>query len=166
MKADLEAGKKVAGWYDEKTGRVYLYMPNVRDTYTAEKTVWHEVVGHKGLRGLMGKDFNQFLRTLWNDLDSPVNKDMRAYVKSRMDKDALSFYDAIEEYLAESAEKGKGEPGFWNNIKNKFSDFSSLNLVGKTNVLYFCSCIYKINIYDESTTRRILTLTLVSIQNC
>ena len=155
VKADLEAGKKVAGWYDEKTGRVYLYMPNVRDTYTAEKTVWHEVVGHKGLRGLMGKDFNQFLRTLWNDLDSPVNKDMRAYVKSRMDKDALSFYDAIEEYLAESAEKGKGEPGFWNNIKNKFSDFSSLNLVGKTNVLYFCSCIYKINIYDESTTRRI-----------
>ena len=94
----------------------------------------------------MGKDFNQFLRTLWNDLDSPVNKDMRAYVKSRMDKDALSFYDAIEEYLAESAEKGKGEPGFWNNIKNKLSDFSSLNLVGKTNVLYFCSCIYKINI--------------------
>ncbi|MDD7046169.1 MAG: DEAD/DEAH box helicase family protein [Prevotella sp.] len=155
VKADLEAGKKVAGWYDEKTGRVYLYMPNVRDTYTAEKTVWHEVVGHKGLRGLMGKEFNQFLRTLWNDLDSPVNKEMRAYVKSRMDKDALSFYDAIEEYLAESAEKGKGEPGFWNNIKNKFSDFSSLNLVGKTNVLYFCSCIYKINIYDESTTRRI-----------
>ena len=155
VKADLEAGKKVAGWYDDKTGRVYLYMPNVRDTYTAEKTVWHEVVGHKGLRGLMGKEFNQFLRTLWNDLDSPVNKEMRAYVKFRMDKDALSFYDAIEEYLAESAEKGKGETGFWNNIKNKFSDFSSLNLVRKTNVLYFCSCIYKINIYDESTTRRI-----------
>ena len=155
VKADLQAGKKVAGWFDEKMGKVYLYMPNVRDTYTAEKTVWHEVVGHKGLRGLMGKEFNQFLRSLWNDLDSPINKEMRAYVKSRMDKDALSFYDAIEEYLAESAEKGKGEQGFWNNIKNKFSDFSSLSLVRKTNVLYFCSCINKINIYDESTTRRI-----------
>ena len=47
-------GKKVQGWYDEKTGEVHLYLPNIHDSYTAEKTVWYETVGHKGMRGLLG----------------------------------------------------------------------------------------------------------------
>ena len=114
VKASVEAGKKVTGWYDEKTGKVYLYMPNVKDTYTAEKTIWHEVVGHKGLRGLFGSDFNKLMRTLWYDIDSPINKELKAYVSERMKKDPMSIYDAIEEYLADAAEKGKGERGFWN----------------------------------------------------
>lgn len=122
VKADVKAGKNVTGWFDEKTGKVYLYMPNVRDTYTAEKTIWHEVVGHRGLRGLFGDDFNKFMRSLWYDIDSPINKELKAYVQERMAKDPLSFYDAIEEYLADAAEKGRGERGFWNNIKNKMVD--------------------------------------------
>lgn len=122
VRRDIENGKQVTGWYDENTGEVRLYMPNIHDSYTAEKTVWHETVGHKGMRGLLGDKFNDYMRGLWMDLDNPVNAELRAYVKERMDKDSMGFYDAIEEFIAESAEKGKGEPGFWNYIKNKVTD--------------------------------------------
>ncbi len=122
VRRDIESGKKVTGWYDEKTGEVHLYMPNIHDAYTAEKTVWHETVGHKGMRGLLGDKFNDYMRGLWMDLDNPVNAELRAYVKERMSKDSMGFYDAIEEFIAESAEKGKGESGFWNYIKNKVTD--------------------------------------------
>lgn len=122
VRRDIENGKQVTGWYDENTGEVHLYMPNIHDSYTAEKTVWHETVGHKGMRGLLGDKFNDYMRGLWMDLDNPVNAELRAYVKERMGKDSMGFYDAIEEFIAESAEKGKGEPSFWNNIKNKVTD--------------------------------------------
>ena len=122
VRRDIENGKQVTGWYDENTGEVRLYMPNIHDSYTAEKTVWHETVGHKGMRGLLGDKFKDYMRGLWLDLDNPVNAELRAYVKERMGKDSMGFYDAIEEFIAESAEKGKGEPGFWNYIKNKVTD--------------------------------------------
>ena len=122
VRKDIENGKKVTGWYDEKTGEVHLYMPNIHDTYTAEKTVWHETVGHKGMRGLLGDKFNDYMRSLWMDLDNPINAELRAYVKEKMNMNHLGFYDAIEEFIAKSAEDGKGEPGFWNYIKNKVTD--------------------------------------------
>ena len=122
VRKDIESGKQVTGWYDEKTGEVHLYMPNIHDTYTAEKTVWHETVGHKGMRGLLGDKFDSYMRDLWMDLDNPINAELRAYVKERMNSDHFGFYDAIEEFIAKSAEDGKGEPGFWNYIKNKVTD--------------------------------------------
>ena len=122
VRKDIENGKQVTGWYDEKTGEVHLYMPNIHDSYTAEKTVWHETVGHKGMRGLLGDKFNDYMRSLWMDLDNPINAELRAYVKEKMNMNHLGFYDAIEEFIAKSAEDGKGEPGFWNYIKNKVTD--------------------------------------------
>ena len=122
VRKDIEKGKQVTGWYDEKTGEVHLYMPNIHDTYTAEKTVWHETVGHKGMRGLLGDKFDSYMRDLWMDLDNPINAELRAYVKEKMNMNHLGFYDAIEEFIAKSAEDGKGEPGFWNYIKNKVTD--------------------------------------------
>lgn len=122
VRKDIEDGKEVTGWYDEKTGEVHLYMPNIHDSYTAAKTIWHETVGHKGMRGLLGDKFHDYLRSLWMDMDSPINKALHEYVKERMAKEPLSMYDAIEEFIADAAEKGKGEPGFWNNVKNKVVD--------------------------------------------
>lgn len=122
VRKDIENGKQVTGWYDEKTGEVHLYMPNIHDTYTAEKTVWHETVGHKGMRGLLGDKFNDYMRSLWMDLDNPINAELRAYVKEKMNMNHLGFYDAIEEFIAKSAEDGKGESGFWNYLKNKVTD--------------------------------------------
>lgn len=123
-RAAIEDGRKITGWYDEKTGEVHLYMPNIRDRYTAEKTIWHEVVGHKGMRELFGEDrFEKFLRDVWYDLDKPENADLKKLVDEERKYNPLNIYDAIEEGIARLAEDGKGEPGFWNGIKNKVSDF-------------------------------------------
>ena len=123
-KAAIEDGRKITGWYDEKTGEVHLYMPNIHDRYTAEKTIWHEVVGHKGMRELFGEErFDKFLRDVWYDLDKPENAALKKLVDEERKYNPLNIYDAIEEGIARLAEDGKGEAGFWNGIKNKVSDF-------------------------------------------
>ena len=123
-KAAIEDGRKITGWYDEKTGEVHLYMPNIHDRYTAEKTIWHEVVGHKGMRELFGDErFDKFLREVWYDLDKPENAALKKLVDEERKFNPLNIYDAIEEGIARLAEDGKGEQGFWNGIKNKVSDF-------------------------------------------
>lgn len=123
-KAAIEDGRKITGWYDEKTGEVHLYMPNIYDRYTAEKTIWHEVVGHKGMRELFGDErFDKFLREVWYDLDKPENAALKKLVDEERKFNPLNIYDAIEEGIARLAEDGKGEAGFWNGIKNKVSDF-------------------------------------------
>lgn len=123
-KAAIEDGRKITGWYDEKTGDVHLYMPNIHDRYTAEKTIWHEVVGHKGMRELFGDErFDKFLREVWYDLDKPENAALKKLVDEERKFNPLNIYDAIEEGIARLAEDGKGEAGFWNGIKNKVSDF-------------------------------------------
>ena len=123
-KSAIEEGRKITGWYDEKTGEVHLYMPNIHDRYTAEKTIWHEVVGHKGMRELFGDErFDKFLREVWYDLDKPENAALKKLVDEERKFNPLNIYDAIEEGIARLAEDGKGEPGFWNGIRNKVSDF-------------------------------------------
>ena len=123
VKKAIEDGKEVTGWYDERTGEVHLYMPNIHDRYTAEKTIWHETVGHKGMRGLMGEQFDKFLRDMWYDLDKPENAELKKLVDEERRRNPLNIYDAIEEGIARLAEEGRGEPGFWRNIRNKVTDF-------------------------------------------
>ena len=119
----IERGENVTGWYDEKTGEVHLYMPNIHDRYTAEKTIWHEVVGHKGMRELIGEEnYSIFLRSLWYDLDRPENARLKELVSEELKYNPLDFENGIEEGIARLVEDGKGEPGFWNNIKNKVTD--------------------------------------------
>lgn len=123
-KKAIEEGRNITGWYDEKTGEVCLYMPNIHDRYTAEKTIWHEVVGHKGMRELFGEErFEKFLRDVWYDLDKPENAALKKLVDEERKFNPMNIYDAIEEGIARLAEDGKGEAGFWNGIKNKVSDF-------------------------------------------
>ena len=122
-KAAIEEGRNITGWYDEKTGEVHLYMPNIHDRYTAEKTIWHETVGHKGMRGLMGESFDKFLDSVWYDLDKPENAGLKKLVAEEMKYSPLDYRNAIEEGIARMAEEGKGEYGFWNTIRNKVTDF-------------------------------------------
>ena len=124
VKADIESGKNVTGWYDEKTGEVHLYMPNIHDRYTAEKTIWHEVVGHKGMRELLGEDgFRKFIREVWDNLDKPEYASLKKLVDEERRYNPFGIEDAIEEGIARLAEEGRGDAGLWNSIKNKVSDF-------------------------------------------
>lgn len=122
-KARLEKGEKVEGWYDERTGEVVLYMPNVHDSYTAEKTVWHEIVGHKGMRELFGNDnYDKFLDDIYFNLDKPEYADLKKLVMKVLQYNPFDYRNAIEEAIARMAEEGHGEHGLWNNLKNKVAN--------------------------------------------
>lgn len=122
-KARLEKGEKVEGWYDERTGEVVLYMPNVHDSYTAEKTVWHEIVGHKGMRELFGNDnYDKFLDDIYFNLDKPEYADLKKLVMKELQYNPFDYRNAIEEAIARMAEDGHGEHGLWNNLKNKVAN--------------------------------------------
>lgn len=122
-KARLEKGEKVEGWYDESTGEVVLYMPNVHDSYTAEKTVWHEIVGHKGMRELFGNDnYDKFLDDIYFNLDKPEYADLKKLVMKELQYNPFNYRNAIEEAIARMAEEGHGEQGLWNNLKNKVTN--------------------------------------------
>ena len=56
-----ERQKKAKGWYDTKTGEVVVVLPNNISLDDAIETALHELVGHKGLRGVMGEVFDGFL---------------------------------------------------------------------------------------------------------
>ena len=122
-KARLEKGEKVEGWYDDRTGEVVLYMPNVHDSYTAEKTVWHEIVGHKGMRELFGNgNYDKFLDDIYFNLDKPEYADLKKLVVKELQYNPFGYRNAIEEAIARMAEEGHGEHGLWNNLKNKVTD--------------------------------------------
>lgn len=60
-----DAKKGMKGWFDPKTGKVVVILPNVSDTQDAVETMLHEAVGHRGLRALFGKRYNDFLNQVF-----------------------------------------------------------------------------------------------------
>lgn len=90
------------GWYDTKTGEVYLVLPNAESMADGQATILHEVVAHKGLRGLLGDSFTPTMETVFDSLPQETQE-------SLMD----DFDDktvAAEEYCAHMAE-AMSDPG-------------------------------------------------------
>lgn len=90
------------GWYDTKTGEVYWVLPNAESMADAQATILHEVVAHKGLRGLLGDSFIPTMETVFDSLPQETQE-------SLMD----DFDDktvATEEYCAHMAE-AMSDPG-------------------------------------------------------
>lgn len=55
-RAAVEAGKEVTGWYNTKTGEVEIYAPEIMSQRDLDQTYVHEVVSHKGIEELLGKE--------------------------------------------------------------------------------------------------------------
>lgn len=117
---DLERKKRGSkGWYDRKTGEVFFVLPNAENIADAQATVLHEVVGHKGLRGLLGDKFDDMLYTVFKDFPDTL--------KSELTKEALKNYSGdiripVEEFLARCAEEDI-VPSFWEKIKASLKAF-------------------------------------------
>lgn len=85
------------GWYDPKTGEVVVVLPNAKDVGDAKATVLHEVVGHKGIRGLFGDKIGEFTKRV---LDSMPESERKKWVEKYGENEQL----AAEEYVAQFAE--------------------------------------------------------------
>ena len=67
--------RRAKGWWSSRTGEVVVVLPNNVNVADVENTVVHEVVGHKGLRALIGAErFDDFLREVYNHASNPIRK--------------------------------------------------------------------------------------------
>ena len=96
------------GWYDPKTGEVVIVLPNANDVRDAQATVLHEVVGHKGIRGLFGDKIGEFTKRV---LDAMPEAERKKWVEKYGGNEQL----AAEEYVAQFAE-GYENPTMWEKI--------------------------------------------------
>lgn len=66
-KREIRKGGRIAGWYEPSTGAVMLYMPHLTDMTEIDKTITHEIVAHKGLAHMLGKNkHNALLDRVWD----------------------------------------------------------------------------------------------------
>lgn len=113
------------GWYDPKTGQVVVVLPNAESADDVEATILHEVVGHKGLQELVGKDqFGKFL----DEVFEGANEAVRNGIVERSKRYGWNTRLATEEYIAELAEQGFKDleaRDLWNVVRNAYYNLLS-----------------------------------------
>ena len=103
-----ERKRSSKGWMD-KNGEIYIVLPNATNANDAKKTILHEIVAHKGLRGLLGKEkFDNLCDNVWNS--------MSELDKIKFGNKYGSHREAADEYMASLAENDVN-PTTWEMIK-------------------------------------------------
>ena len=119
----IEQGAK--GWYDPATHTVHVYLPNCADANDAQRTVFHEKIGHEGMEVLLGGEDG--VRKFANFVYRSVGKDVRGKIidfANKYDPDWKNpdrMNVGTQEYIAHLAEEGpKTAEDFslWTKIKH------------------------------------------------
>ena len=110
---------EISGMYDVGSGEVYINLSNIRSEADAVRTVLHEVVGHKGLRELIGKEeYDTEMMRLYRLLPLDARREVSGRAVERYDGD---FAVAMDEYLAEQAERDE-TPSWWQRVVSAVRD--------------------------------------------
>ena len=113
---------RAKGWYDTKTGKIVIILPNHTSGQDVMRTILHEGVAHHGLRELFGEDFDTFLENVYNN----ASKEIREAINRLAAKNDWNFKVATEEYLAGMAEDTNFDraeyQSWWGKIKFLFLD--------------------------------------------
>lgn len=117
-KEAIQKGRKLKGWYDVKTGKVYVYLPNATSAEDVKQTILHEGIAHFGLRQLVGEErMDDFLDEVFRN----VSKEIRNKIVGTLPKYGYDSRVATEEYLARMAESGV-DVSTWERIKQAFKN--------------------------------------------
>lgn len=115
---------KSKGFYNKRTGKITIVIPNNVSTIDAEQTLLHEAVAHYGLRKLFGGHFDTFLDNIYEAAEMDIRRKILDLAKSN----GWNIRLATEEYLAGLAEDIDYEyaetslNGWFNRIKGLFID--------------------------------------------
>lgn len=121
--SDVKNG--ATGWYDPTTHTVHVYLPNCADANEAQRTVFHEKIGHEGMEVLLGGEDG--VRKFANFVYRSVGKDVRGKIidfANKYDPDWKNpdrMNVGTQEYIAHLAEEGpKTAEDFslWTKIKH------------------------------------------------
>ncbi|WP_288717529.1 helicase-related protein [uncultured Duncaniella sp.] len=67
--------RRAKGWWSSEDDGVVVVLPNNVNVADVDNTVVHEVVGHKGLRALIGEErFDEFLGEVYSHASNPIRK--------------------------------------------------------------------------------------------
>ena len=120
--SQLEGKQRTAkGFYNKRTGKITIVLPNHASTADVEQTLLHEAVAHYGLRQLFGEHFDDFLDMVYRNAEEGIRRKI-AEVSA---KHGWNVRTATEEYLADLAERTDFEhasPQWWAKIKGFFLD--------------------------------------------
>lgn len=117
-KEAIQKGRKVKGWYDVNTRKVYVYLPNATSADDVKQTILHEGVSHYGLRKLVGDErMDDFLDDVFNNVSSEVRK----RIVDTLPRYGYDSRVATEEYMARMAENGV-DVSAWERIKQAFKN--------------------------------------------
>ncbi|AFU45473.1 hypothetical protein C380_08855 [Acidovorax sp. KKS102] len=89
-------------------GKAYLVASRLNTPNDAARVLYHEVLGHHGLRGKFGRDLDQVLNQIATMRKAEVAAKMQEYGLRGVN--SLSVREAAEEVLAEMAEKNPQLP--------------------------------------------------------
>ena len=109
------------GFYNKRTGKITIVLPNHASTADVEQTLLHEAVAHYGLRQLFGEHFDDFLDMVYRNAEEGI----RRKIAEASAKHGWNVRTATEEYLADLAERTDFEhasPQWWAKIKGFFLD--------------------------------------------
>ena len=115
---------KAKGWYDVRTEKVTIVLPNNKNAADVRETVFHEVVAHKGLRNLVGEEhFNTFLDNVYNNAEEGIKQTIDEMAEKKYNGDKRK---ATEEYMAHLAEDGEyvmpENQGFFAKVRDFLTD--------------------------------------------
>lgn len=120
--SQLEGKQRTAkGFYNKRTGKITIVVPNHGSTADVEQTLLHEAVAHYGLRQLFGEHFDSFLDSVYRHAEEGI----RRKIAEASAKHGWNVRTATEEYLADLAERTDFEnasPQWWKKIKGFFLD--------------------------------------------
>ena len=120
--SQLDGKQRTAkGFYNKRTGKITIVLPNHASTADVEQTLLHEAVAHYGLRQLFGEHFDDFLDMVYRNAEEGI----RRKIAEASAKHGWNVRTATEEYLADLAERTDFEhasPQWWAKIKGFFLD--------------------------------------------
>lgn len=93
-KIGSDSGAK--GAFDPEDGSVYIFSDYVTSEDDLEFTLFHEVKGHLGLRGLLGDKFDSFLDSVYR-----TNNTVREQVDQMTAAGGVTRLEAVEELLSD-----------------------------------------------------------------
>ena len=123
------------GFYNPRTGKVVIVLDNNSSTLDIEQTVVHEIIGHKGLRGLLGKqNYYKIMNAVYDNLP----QDEKDKINEAARRNGWQMYTAIDEYLADQAENmvwDAKSASLWQNVKHYLAEaLRTLGFIIKPNL--------------------------------
>ena len=125
----LKNGNKVAGWYSQVTGEVFFLMPNLDNVDEIDNTYVHEVVSHKGMFDMLGKDrYDALCDKVWEMM--PKSEQKRFINYPGVNGNTRIAADEYIAHLSESLNLSPEQQGIWDKIVQFFRELFDQKLNG------------------------------------